>query len=162
MSHPTLVSLGITFEPDATGYFVHTLDVSRKILGKAVEFLKEEGDRHDCGVLTVVTECTFPLALRHAFIYGSQASPFQKLARSMIEGQEGGEPWGKWGGAIVCTGQFKQVLAFSGLPELWDEAVMYVLAVKLRLMKPTDGRFRVEALRNPRITQLLDVCHWTE
>lgn len=189
----TFIPLGITSEASAYGDFAHVYDVSRKVLGKAVEFLRTSGDQRGAGVLTIMSEKTFPIALRQGFIWGTPATSFKKLSKyaivsaekaqrlwllnaqrgdmtsfqsrnpqARLDDQDEGEPWGQWGGAIVCNTPHKQVLSFSGLPELWDEAAMYVLAVKLGWMSDKNERLQIEAEGNPRIDQLFNVCHWTE
>ena len=193
LSKPTFIPLGITSETSAFGNFAHIVDVGGKVLGKAVELLKAADDHRDCGVLTIMSEKTSPIALRQAFVWGLPVASFRRLPKyaiisaekaqrvwwlnaqrgdmasfqsrdpqAMLDGQEEGEPWGQWGGAIVCNTPHKQVLSFSGLPELWDEAAMYVLAVKLGWMSDKNERLQIEAEGNPRIDELLNVCHWTE
>lgn len=41
---------------------------------------------------------------------------------------------GKWGGAILATNYARCILAFSGLPELGDEAAMLLAALEVRLI----------------------------
>lgn len=64
-----------------------------------------------------------------------------------------------WGGAIRA-GEY--ILSFSGFPEKWDEAAMFVLAIKLSLLHRDDVFRHISPKRNPHLRPLLEACHWTE
>ncbi|TXH00256.1 MAG: hypothetical protein E6P95_03955 [Candidatus Moraniibacteriota bacterium] len=66
---------------------------------------------------------------------------------------------GLWGGAVRGT---DFIFSFSGLPELWDEAAMFVLAIRLRQLREYDVLAQISEERNPHLRPLLEACHWTE
>lgn len=58
---------------------------------------------------------------------------------------------------------FQHIYAFSGLPEqLWDEAAMFVLAIRLHQLRTDDVLAQISKERNPHLRPLLEACHWTE
>lgn len=66
---------------------------------------------------------------------------------------------GRWGGAVRGP---QHIYAFSGLPELWDEAAMFVLAIKLGQLHESEVLRQISEERNPHLRPLLEACHWTE
>ena len=64
-----------------------------------------------------------------------------------------GMPWGQWGGGIRADNG--NLLSFSGLPELWDEAVVIVIAVKLGWLDKTAILRGISRERNPHLRLLL-------
>lgn len=62
------------------------------------------------------------------------------------------QPWGKWGGAIRA-GDY--IISFSGFPELWDEAAMLVLAIRMGWLDETATLRRISHKRNPHFRPLL-------
>lgn len=66
---------------------------------------------------------------------------------------------GRWGGAVRGT---EYIFSFSGLPELWDEAAMFVLAIRLGQLVKSDVLTKINEERNPHLRPLLEACHWTE
>lgn len=65
----------------------------------------------------------------------------------------------RWGGAIRAG---EHILSFSGFPEKWDEAAMFVLAIKLGWISRDDVFRHISPKRNPHLRPLLEACHWTE
>ena len=63
------------------------------------------------------------------------------------------QPWGKWGGAIRA-GDY--IISFSGFPELWDEAAMLVLAIRMGWLDQTATLRRISRKRNPHFRVLLE------
>jgi hypothetical protein len=71
----------------------------------------------------------------------------------------------RWGGAVgieSCDGRGDLVLSFSGLPELWDEAAMFVTAVRSHDVSEDIVLAQISEERNPYLRPLLAVAHWTE
>lgn len=66
---------------------------------------------------------------------------------------------GCWGGAIRGR---NFIFSFSGLPELWDEAVTFVLAIRLRQLQESDVLRQIGEDRNPHLRPLLEITHCTE
>lgn len=66
---------------------------------------------------------------------------------------------GKWGGAILCHDQDggKCILSLSGLPELWDEAVVLVTAIRLGWLLERDVLTHFSPNRNPHLREILEV-----
>lgn len=75
----------------------------------------------------------------------------------IIDGVEVLRP--RWGGAIRAGAD---ILSFSGFPEKWDEAAMFVLAIKLGWISRDDVFRHISPKRNPHLRPLLEACHWTE
>lgn len=69
----------------------------------------------------------------------------------------GPQPWGQWGGGIRTDNGYR--IAFSGLPELWDEAVMFVAAIKLGWSDKTKTLRHISRKRNPHLRPLLEACN---
>lgn len=65
----------------------------------------------------------------------------------------------RWGGAVRGR---ELIFSFSGLPELWDEAAMLVLAIRLGQLQETDVCDVISEERNPHLRLLLGLAHWTE
>lgn len=66
---------------------------------------------------------------------------------------------GRWGGAVRGP---QHIYAFSGLPELWDEAAMFVLAIRLYQLDEDDVLALISEERNPHLRPLLEAAHWTK
>ena len=66
---------------------------------------------------------------------------------------------GRWGGAVRGP---QHIYAFSGLPELWDEAAMFVLAIRLYQLDEDVVLAAISEERNPHLRPLLAAAHWTE
>jgi hypothetical protein len=68
------------------------------------------------------------------------------------------DSWGKWGGAVRGN---RYIFSFSGFPELLDEAMMFVLAIK---MGELDEEWVIERFgaRNKYLVPFLAECRWTE
>ncbi len=66
---------------------------------------------------------------------------------------------GRWGGGVRGP---QHIYAFSGLPELWDEAAMFVLAIRLHQLRADDVLALISEERNPHLRPLLEAAHWTE
>lgn len=66
---------------------------------------------------------------------------------------------GRWGGAVRGP---QHIYGFSGLPELWDEAAMFVLAIRLYQLNEDDVLAQISEERNPYLRPLLEAAHWTE
>ena len=64
----------------------------------------------------------------------------------------------RWGGAIRAG---LHILSFSGFPEKWDEAAMFVLAIKLGWINSDDVFRHISPKRNPHLRPLFQACHWT-
>jgi len=64
--------------------------------------------------------------------------------------------WGKWGGGIRTDNG--NLLSFSGLPELWDEAVVFVVAIKHGWLEKTSVLRRISRKRNPHLRRLIIAC----
>lgn len=63
---------------------------------------------------------------------------------------------GKWGGAIATI---YYILSFSGLPELWDEALMLLAAILLDWMTPDQAFAIAEQNHNPKFALIYE-AHW--
>lgn len=71
----------------------------------------------------------------------------------------------RWGGAIGVgsfNGRGDLILSFSGLPELWDEAVMLVTAVRSLAVSEDVVLSKIGEERNPHLRPLLHGTHLTE
>lgn len=60
----------------------------------------------------------------------------------------------KWGGAIYGK---ELIFSFSGLPELYDEAAMFVVAIHLGELEESVVLDRIDAERNPHLRPLLEL-----
>lgn len=73
---------------------------------------------------------------------------------------------GEWGGATRATSTgatyLGDFLSFSGLPELWDEAVVFVLAIALGWLDRGFVLERISEDRNSHLRRLLTVCNLPE
>ncbi|QQR78406.1 MAG: hypothetical protein IPJ68_05000 [Candidatus Moraniibacteriota bacterium] len=78
-------------------------------------------------------------------------------ATIVIDGKE--VPCPRFGGAIRAG---KYLLSFSGFPEKWDEAAMFVLAIKLGWISRETVFRHISPKRNPHLRPLLEACNWTE
>lgn len=97
-------------------------------------------------------------------VEGRQRVSQEKCARILANGHftsyESRKPAaGQWGGAVRGEGY---IFSFSGLPELWDEAAMFVLAIKLGQLRKSEVLRQISEERNPHLRPLLEACHWTE
>jgi hypothetical protein len=147
------------------------------VLEKALELLKEAGDERLGGFTTIIREDLWPLVVRipmgvipvekvhkwselstekclrlmqkeeHFASYESR-DPEAKI--TTLQGEI--EEWGQWGGGIKA---WKHLLGFSGLPELWDEALELVVAVKTDLLNRTIALNNISSERNPHFRILL-------
>ncbi|OGG69494.1 hypothetical protein A3I99_01045 [Candidatus Kaiserbacteria bacterium RIFCSPLOWO2_02_FULL_45_11b] len=68
------------------------------------------------------------------------------------------ELWGQWGGAVRGN---RYIFSFSGFPELLDEAMMFVLAIKMGELNREWVLERFGA-RNEYLAPFLAECSWTE
>lgn len=191
MANPTFTPLYVTASSGPFTNSGHVVDVAGRILGKAVDLLRNDGNIRYCGVLTVMSEATFPIALSHGFIWGDpddseigtklakyaiiSAEKAQRLwwmhaqrgdvtsyesrdPKVVLDRQWGPDPWGKWGGAILCRTSKIQVFSFSGFPELWDEAAMILLAQELACLFGDDKAINSVTKRNPHLARLSESC----
>ncbi len=71
----------------------------------------------------------------------------------IVDSQNNERPWGKWGGAVRAR---NYIASFSGLPELWDEAMMLVLAVRMSWLSEKNTLRRIGPKRNPYLRPLLE------
>lgn len=78
-------------------------------------------------------------------------------ALAIVDGEEVLRP--RWGGAIRAG---QNILSFSGFPEKWDEAAMFVLAIRLGWIGREDVFRHISPKRNPHLRPLLEACHWTD
>jgi hypothetical protein len=105
-------------------------------------------------------EKIFRLLVNHRHSTSYQSRDPEAIIRGQAKDQK---PWGKWGGAILCThNNQRYFLSFSGLPELWDEAMMFALAIKLGWIKKSSVLKKISPKRNPHLRPLLEACHWTD
>lgn len=158
------------------------------VLEEAIKLLRESGEDRAGGYLSIAIARDSPLVLRMPFgtmlfckavkyselsveklirLLGSDASiltsydtrdPVAEIILSTGESR----PWGRWGGAIrVPSGGMilEDAISFSGLPELWDEALMFALAIKLEWLPQGAVLKQISADRNPHLRLLLDALH---
>jgi hypothetical protein len=67
-------------------------------------------------------------------------------------------PWGQWGGAVRGN---RYIFSFSGFPEMLDEAMMFVLAIKMGELEK-DWVLERFGVRNKFLVPFLAECSWTE
>jgi hypothetical protein len=67
-------------------------------------------------------------------------------------------PWGQWGGAVRGN---RYIFSFSGFPEMLDEAMMFVLAIKMSELEK-DWVLERFGGRNKFLAPFLAECSWTE
>lgn len=161
----------------------HVLSVADKVLSKALELI-HAGGRTDktggflawyfngspilAGVLwgeleqsrTINTQRTAAYKIECLMDHPKHSTSYRTrnpLAKVLVDGKMVLRP--RWGGAIRAGAH---ILSFSGLPELWDEAAMFVLAIKLGWVGHRYVLSHISAKRNPHLRPLLEACHWTE
>lgn len=110
-------------------------------------------------LMAVALEQATRLAL-HPFSRTSYSS--RKPSAEIVDFQGNSQPWGQRGGAVrACL----HILSYAGhkFPEKWNEAVVFVLAIKLGWIKPEKALSRISPKRNPHLRPLLEACNtWVE
>ncbi len=152
---------------------------AEKIITVATDLLREAGQPDKSGGYLVVFRTAYPIAYTNpALIAALGFSPADTVERRIavatekcrrlesgagqghLTSYESRDPeGGRWGGAVRAD---PYILSFSGLPELWDEAAMLVLAICLFQLCESDVLGRISEERNPYLRPLLRVRHWTE
>lgn len=153
------------------------IQTTQTVFKKALELLKDAGDDRRGGYATIIREDLWPLVVRVPFgvIPLDKATKWSELSTEkclrlmenddhfasyesrdpeaeMTTLQGVVEKWGKWGGAIKA---WRHILGFSGLPELWDEALELVVAIKTKLLSQTIALHNISHERNPHFRALL-------
>ncbi len=150
----------------------NALVYAERIISVAVDLLRRNGQSDKEGGYFAVFEIgRANLVLLASIGYnlqskieGRQQVSQEKCTRILANGHptsyESREPVaGRWGGAVRGEGY---IFSFSGLPELWDEAAMFVLAIKLGQLHKSEVLRQISEERNPHLRPLLEACHWTE
>ncbi|MFA6446241.1 MAG: hypothetical protein WCW14_03280 [Candidatus Paceibacterota bacterium] len=90
------------------------------------------------------------------FTLQSHHSSFQSRDESAIITDIGGneQNWGQWGGAIRLT-DGHLILSLSGLPEMGDEAVMLVVAIRAGWLGGSEAKTIATISKNPYFEPLL-------
>jgi hypothetical protein len=90
------------------------------------------------------------------FTLQSLHSSFQSRDESAIITDIGGneQNWGQWGGAIRLT-DGHLILSLSGLPEMGDEAVMLVVAIRAGWLGGSEAKTIATISKNPYFEPLL-------
>lgn len=155
------------------------IQTTQTVFNKALVLLKDAGDERTGGYATIIREDLWPLIVRVPFgvIPLEKAPKWSELSTEkclrLMENKDHFasyesrnpeaeittlqgiiEKWGKWGGGIKA---WKHLLGFSGLPELWDEAVELVVAIKCNLLSKTIALHNISQERNPHFRTLLAV-----
>lgn len=155
------------------------IDYAERIIMRAVDLLEQPGHPDKCGgylAVWTVNLNNVPGNLRLLAPIGY--SPEEKWRKRMEVAMEkcqrldSGEGVGhltsyesrnpeisRWGGGVRGP---QHIYAFSGLPELWDEAAMFVLAIRLHQLRAEAVLAQISEERNPHLRPLLEACHWTE
>lgn len=155
------------------------LATAHKVLSRAAESMNSEGL---CGYTGGYLACTFTDGtLIVGVMWGSmpveraakrQVLAFEKAARLasynlhltsyrtrnpkamvVIGGEEVPQP--RYGGAIRAG---RYILSFSGFPEKWDEAAMFVLGIKFGWISKEVVFRRISHKRNPHLRPLFEAC----
>ncbi len=161
----------------ATSIVARALVTADKVLTKAVELLHAQGMNHAGGYLCLTSAAMAPLMAisawgtipeekilqcsevvqekirrlqEHPLHFTSYQSRDPGAEITVSQGRKW--QWGKWGGAIF-TGEY--YLSFTGLPELWDEAAMFVTALQMEWMEETALLRRISRPRNPHLRPLI-------
>ncbi len=152
---------------------IHVIETAAKVLAQASDMLAK-ADRPDCtGGYLVWTDSNgtpYIAGLMWGFMPLEKAAKRQEVAlekarrlalhnlhRTSYRTRNPKE--GRWGGGIRAS---EHILSFSGFPEKWDEAAMFVLAIKLGWIRRDDVFRHISPKRNPHLRPLLEACHWTE
>lgn len=155
------------------------LDYAERIVSMAVNLSGQADNPDKCGgYLAVWTICLNDVPGNLLLLAALGYSPEEKWAKRMevamekcqrLESGEGAghltsyesrnPEIGRWGGAVRGP---RHIYSFSGLPELWDEAAMFVLAIRLHQLRKDDVLAQISEERNPNLRLLLEVAHWTE
>ncbi len=152
---------------------------AERIIMRAVDLLEQPGHPDKCGGYLAVWTVNLNDAPGHLLLLAALGySPDEKRAKRMEVAMEkcqrldSGDGVGhltsyesrnpeisRWGGAVRGT---QHIYGFSGLPELWDEAAMFVLAIRLQQLWSGAILAAVSEERNPHLRPLLEAAHWTE
>lgn len=152
---------------------LHVIETAARVLAKASEMLAK-ADRPDCtgGYLAWTDSNGIPFiaGLMWGYMPIEKAAKRQEFAlekamrlalhnlhRTSYRSRN--PKASRWGGAIRAG---EHILSFSGFPEKWDEAAMFVLAIKLGWTSCDDVFWHIGPKRNPHLRPLLEACHWTE
>jgi len=154
------------------------VDYAAHVIMRAVDLLGQPGQPGKCGGYLAVWSIYLPppgrLELLAAFGYQLQETLAKRMEVAMekcrrldngdgqghLTSYESRNPEiGRWGGAVRGL---QHIYSFSGLPELWDEAAMFVLAIRLHELRESDVLAQISEERNPHLRPLLEVAHWTE
>lgn len=156
----------------------------RQIMERAVPLMKKQGETRSGGFFCLSGENMAPLVLIEPYgeMSEEKRGKYAELAREklvrlssfpshstsyqsrnpdavIVDSQKNERSWGKWGGA-VRAGDY--IASFSGLPELWDEAIMFVLAVRMGWISEADTLRRISRKRNPHLRLLLEATQSIE
>ncbi len=149
------------------------VDYAERILGLAIAHLRSAGQPPDkCGgYLAIVELGRGDLEMLVGLGYSSPEKVDKRMEFAIEKGKrlygltdftsyESRKPEiDRWGGAVRGR---ELIFSFSGLPELWDEAAMFVLAIRLGQLRETDVCDVISEERNPHLRPLLGLAHWTE
>lgn len=161
---------------------LHLLSVAERVVGSAVKLLKESSIHDKTGGIFYCMRWSSGRFLLMAAI--GYNDPKQVPARMAVAQEKAyrlcllrdlttfttsydsrNPDLVRWGGAVgveSCNGRGDLVLSFSGLPELWDEAAMFVTAVRSHEVGEDMILAQISEERNPHLRPLLEVTHWTE
>ena len=127
-------------QPDKCGGYFAAFDIGQGALGTLLRFGYSPQDKVDKRIEYAIEKCTRLHGLpQHLTSYESR-SP------------------GKFGGAVRGN---SHIFSFSGLPELWDEAAMFVLAIRRNELDEADVLARISEERNPHLRPLLEAVSRT-
>lgn len=160
----------------------HLLSVAERVVDVAVDQLKDSGINDKTGgIFHCLNWSTGKFLLMASIGYndpkqmpGRMAVAQEKAYRvfvltgmtTFMTSYDSRKPeLGLWGGAVGIRGRNDRsdlVLSFSGLPELWDEAAMFVTAIRSHEASEDLILAHISEERNPHLRPLLEACHWTE
>lgn len=159
----------------------HLLSVAERVVDVALELIKNSGINDKTGgIFYCLNWSTGKFLLMANIGYNDPKQVPARMAvaqekayrtflltgrTSFVTSYDSREPaLGLWGGAVGIQSRKGDdlVLSFSGLPELWDEAAMFVTAVRSHLVSQYMVLAQISEERNPHLRPLLDACHWTE
>lgn len=140
-----------------SGFICQMIPLAEKVLEKALEILKSQGEDDTGAYLTVFSDTPLPLnvTIPLLVIPAEKIEKYSTLSsekagrlfrnpkhRTSYESRDmsadirvPGDKWGRWGGAIRAG---NIILSLSGLPELWDEAVVWVVAIRMNLLNESE------------------------
>lgn len=129
-------------KPDKRGGYLAVLEIGRGNLEMLVRLGHSPQDKVDGRIEVATEKCKRLHNLPHLTSYESRNPEI-----------------GRWGGAVRGS---ELIFSFSGLPELWDEAAMFVLAICLGQLRKGEVLAQIDEERNPHLRPLLEAAHWTE